>query len=1132
MPTTPPKPRLCCSSAVTDRPCVAKPVPAHNDGNGGADTIDVTIEVIDLQEDQAALAPAAPAGVALGRRLSLASGNGLRAEIALSWQAAATEDIAEDEISWFEFRLGRYPESGSAQSSGAFQCAGNRAFEPDGWLRIPDSGPGGANAGAYRFGAQALGCHVLADTFELRAQVRAVYAAGGGASPLASAPSTEARMRDDAPSVLGAWLDAADVDTLEAGDDLVFSVAFTEPVRVTTAEGSPALELELGETARQAEFAGASRPPVFRSYGSGHIGSVLRFRYELQAGDDPAAGIDVPANALSATGGAAIVDATGPAGHAADLRHPATTIAEGSTVVAASVQESLTAQYEPDSVPQTHDGETSFTVQVSFDESSSTGTAASGDASDRTEGADRDDPAAATPPELPGLTLSEGSFLVTGGRIADLSQLVQGENHRWALGIEPDSKDDVSISLGPTFDCAGAGAVCTTDGRRLANNIHAVVKGPPGLGVTDTRVEEAPDATMDFTVTLSRPLTEAVSVDYATSDGTARAGEDYTETAGTLTFEAGELARTVSVPVADDAHDDDGETFTLTLSNPSGANAYLVHDTATGTIENSDPMPKAWIARFGRAVSDHVVQAIQGRFADRPRETHLTLGGYRVDDFFARFNAATDGPSGGLAGNDPAGGARAPDGWLAGGPVLGAAPFPGGGPALGSVPFPGGPVAGGGVAGGGVAGGGFGGDSFGVGNEPRATARTATGDGNRLPDLRDILMGSSFYYASAHGERDADAPDAHGLRDWSAWGSVAATRFRGADGPLSLDGEVATAMLGVDATWDRLLAGVVLARSEGEGGFTHETATGGAVTSTLTSLHPFAHYRFSERTSVWGTIGYGLGDLSLTPEGAPASVDTDLGTRMAAFGGRGVLSVRIGAAGSFELALRSDAMVTETQSGATQNLLSATGATSRVRLILEGSGSLQLGNGAVLTPTLEAGLRYDGGDAETGAGLEIGGGLGYGSGRFSVQVDARALAAHEDAEYEEWGFSTSVRYEPGADGRGLKLGLGSSWGAAQSGVQSLWSQADASGLARGGAPMNAAQRFQGELGYGVLGPKGRALWIPYAAADAGGDASQALRLGVKLTAGSRLKGEFELGRRDTGRGEPEHALQLRVSVRW
>ena len=1081
---------------------------AANDGSGAADTIDVTIELMDMQEQQAALGPAAPTRVSLARQLSLNSGNVVQSQITLRWDAKGS-----DAISWFEFRIGRYPEASGGLAPPEFQCAGNRPFEPDGWRRIPDSGPEGANARSYRFDAQTLGCHVLLDTYELRAQARAVSVGSEGTSVTVSAASTEARMRDEAPRVVGTWLDSAVASLPETGEDLVLVVAFTEPVRVVMANGSPTLEIGLGDETRRARFAAAARPPAFRDYGSGHIGSRLEFRYQVQEDDDLTAGIVVPANAISISSGARIVDATGPRGHAADLRNPRTTISEGSTVVATSRQASLTASFEPDSVPGEHDGETAFSVQVRFDASASTDAGAGGDASQQTGRADQGDQATSeTPAELPEVTLAESSFLVTGGRIASLSRLAEDDNQRWRVGVEPDSNAEVTISLGPSFDCADEGAVCTEDGRILANNIHAVIKGPPGFSVTDARATEAPDATMDFVVTLSRALPEAVSVDYATSDGTAVAGEDYTAISGTLAFEAGETSKTVPVPVLDDAHDDHGETFTLTLSNPSGSNAYLVHDTATGTIENSDPMPKAWIARFGRAVSDHVVDAIQARFSDGPREAHLTLGGLRMDGLFARsYSGVSQQPArpdlltGGLAGGNLVDGALASHGQWGGGGALPTATYPGGGHTGGGFPSS---------------------------NRPQAASDRAEGYVNVRPSLKDILMGSSFFYSTAQGELSSDAPDAGGIKGWSAWGHMAATRFRGEDGPLSLDGEVATGVLGVDAAWNRWLAGVVLARSEGEGGYAHAAASGGSVTSALTSLHPFAQYRVNERTSVWGTIGYGVGDLSLTPKASSASVDTDLRMAMGAVGGRGLLSMRTGASGSFELAVRSDALLTRTESGASENLLSASGATSRVRVILEGRGSLPLAIGGVLTPTLEAGLRYDGGDAETGAGLEIGAGLGYGNHRLQVQVNARVLMAHEDDEYEEWGLSGSLAYRPRNDGAGLSLRLGSAWGATQSGVQALWSRQDARGLARGGAAMAGAQRIQAQLGYGVHTSNGHALWVPYLAADAARHGSRALRLGVKFTADSTIQAGLELGRRAGGREAPEYGLQIHGSARW
>ena len=109
---------------------------------------------------------------------------------------------------------------------------------------------------------------------------------------------------------------------------------------------------------------------------------------------------------------------------------------------------------------------------------------------------------------------------------------------------------------------------------------------PPTLSVSGASASEA-DGTVDFTVTLSAAGENEVTVDYATSDGTATAGSDYTEASGTLTFPAGSTApQTIPVPVTNDSAYEETETFTLTLTNPQGAT--LTQTSATGTITDDD----------------------------------------------------------------------------------------------------------------------------------------------------------------------------------------------------------------------------------------------------------------------------------------------------------------------------------------------------------------------------------------------------------------------------------------------------------------------------------------------------------------------------------------------------------------
>ena len=182
-----------------------------------------------------------------------------------------------------------------------------------------------------------------------------------------------------------------------------------------------------------------------------------------------------------------------------------------------------------------------------------------------------------------------------------------------------------------TFTRGSASSVMYTD-RTASNQVGAVGQRSGGTGpgavwkfagaptdslsvaVGNTSVVEAAGAQLAFVVELSRAALGddgTVSVAYATSDGTATSGLDYTSASGTLTFSPGESRKTVNVAVLDDSLDDDGETVTFTLSSPVGAT--ITTATGTGTITNSDPMPTAWIARFGRTVGDGVVDAVRAR---------------------------------------------------------------------------------------------------------------------------------------------------------------------------------------------------------------------------------------------------------------------------------------------------------------------------------------------------------------------------------------------------------------------------------------------------------------------------------------------------------------------------------------
>ena len=131
-------------------------------------------------------------------------------------------------------------------------------------------------------------------------------------------------------------------------------------------------------------------------------------------------------------------------------------------------------------------------------------------------------------------------------------------------------------------------------------------------------------------MSLNKTPDEMVTVDYTTRDGTATVADgDYVERSGTLTFEGTETEHTVAVEVLPDAHDEGRETAWLVLSNPQGA--VIGRGENYGHIHNDGPIPKAWIARFGRTVAEQVLEAVEGRMRAAPAPgAEVALAGERI----------------------------------------------------------------------------------------------------------------------------------------------------------------------------------------------------------------------------------------------------------------------------------------------------------------------------------------------------------------------------------------------------------------------------------------------------------------------------------------------------------------------
>ena len=289
------------------------------------------------------------------------------------------------------------------------------------------------------------------------------------------------------------------------------------------------------------------------------------------------------------------------------------------------------------------------------------------------------------------------------------------------------------------------------------------------------------------------------------------------------------------------------------------------------------------------------------------------------------------------------------------------------------------------------------------------------------------------------------------------------------------------------------------------------------------------------------TVDYATADYSAVA--GEGYTRTDLSMRLTAVGGRGAL-LEAGESGGLDLALKADAFFVETTSEAVSTDGDTSTDASRLRLVLEGGRAFATDSGGVFTPGLELGLRHDGGDAETGTGVELGGRVSYAHPHSGLSLDAsiRTLIAHEDSDYREWGASGALRLAPGAGGRGLSFSLAPTRGTPSSGVDRLWSARDARGLAPTGGTFEPESRLEGDLGYGLPVFGGGFTGTPnlgFGFSNGGRDYRLGWRPTPTAPGASGFEFTLDATRRepvnDNGSGSgaaPEHGVMLRSAVRW
>lgn len=162
-------------------------------------------------------------------------------------------------------------------------------------------------------------------------------------------------------------------------------------------------------------------------------------------------------------------------------------------------------------------------------------------------------------------------------------RLFDGTQQKTFLEIIGDPRSDVRFGVDDNQE------IFVTSKRN--GKIYQLIPSPestqtqPRLYLNDRQLLEGSDTNAVFTIKLSVPSTQTVTLNYATANGTAKAGSDFTSTSGSLTFNAGETSKTVSVPLLNNTTFEGNETFTLNLTNAS--NAVIAKSQGKATITDS-----------------------------------------------------------------------------------------------------------------------------------------------------------------------------------------------------------------------------------------------------------------------------------------------------------------------------------------------------------------------------------------------------------------------------------------------------------------------------------------------------------------------------------------------------------------
>ena len=280
-------------------------------------------------------------------------------------------------------------------------------------------------------------------------------------------------------------------------------------------------------------------------------------------------------------------------------------------------------------------------------------------------------------------------------------------------------------------------------------------------------------------------------------------------------------------------------------------------------------------------------------------------------------------------------------------------------------------------------------------------------------------------------------------------------------------------IVGVDVKKKNLLLGLSLKQSVGEMSYEWGTVNRTQHAELLSAI-PYVSFSPTPQTTYWASLGLGNGSLSTLERNTELGSD-ELHMHIGLLGARRDLAV----SDKYKLALRADAghvKLFTSNGGDTSDRLDS--AVNQIRVGAVGSFTKHFA-GFSITPSGEIALRRNGGNGDTGLGLDAVGGLSFKSGVFSIEARGRTVAVHSNESIRESGYSLTASVQSRRDGRGLSMSIAPSIGM-RTDPTSLWSgQVHGLDLANAAQSLENAKAMNTRLEYGLLVDRARYSLKPY-----------------------------------------------------